>query len=298
MRPGPGTGNPRLRRHVRRPRFARWPATANDSIADEAARTYEHELRTKLLAESERARGRWRRHRRTLALAAVLLALAGGAATFLAVRAHRRAGEALIAIDAAKAGLARDTVGALREASRVLASARAVLPDDAAAAALTVEVDGLLARDHGDAAARDRVKELLAGGRGGEGALAGRCSSPIAARSAPRRRRSSTVPAGRRRSRRRWPASCSSRGASTRQPSRCWRRPRAHSRRCCAPSPTSGTSSWREAICRRRWSGTSSCAASSATTPAPRWARPNPAPHRPGPRRRARGAGGRRRQSR
>ncbi|HYS79569.1 MAG TPA: tetratricopeptide repeat protein [Anaeromyxobacteraceae bacterium] len=150
----------------------RWPRDDDDE-ANEAARTYEHELRTKLLAETEHAHGRWRRHRRTLAAAAVVLALAGGAATFLAVRTNRRAGEARTAVDAARKGLARDTVGALREASRVLATARAVLPDDAAAAALTVEVDGLLARDHGDAAARGRVKELLAAGRGGEGALAG-----------------------------------------------------------------------------------------------------------------------------
>jgi len=166
--PEPGTAAPRDASQTLAPR---WPRDANDA-ADEAARTYEHELRTKLLAETERAQGRWRRHRRTLAAAAVLLALAGGAATFLAVRAHRRADDARTAVDAARTGLARDTLGALREASRVLASARAVLPDDAAAAALAVEVDGLLAHDYGDAAARARVKEVLAGGQGGEGALA------------------------------------------------------------------------------------------------------------------------------
>jgi cellulose synthase operon protein C len=150
----------------------RWPRDANDDEADEAARTYEHELRTKLLAETEHAHGRWRRYLRVLAAAVLPLALAGGAATFLVERAHRRAGEARTAVDAARTGLARDTVGALREASRVLATARTVLPDDAAAAALQVEVDGLLARDHGDDAARARVKELLAAGRGGAGAVA------------------------------------------------------------------------------------------------------------------------------
>ncbi|HTT72505.1 MAG TPA: tetratricopeptide repeat protein, partial [Anaeromyxobacteraceae bacterium] len=143
--------------------------------ADEAARTYEHKLREELLvkpAEEAARPGFLRRHAGAAALAALVLLVAGGLGVFLAVRAHRRADEARASVEAARKGLARDTLGALREAARVLAEARRVLPHDADAAALQAETAGLLAHDYGDDVARANAKELLARGGAGEGEVA------------------------------------------------------------------------------------------------------------------------------
>jgi tetratricopeptide (TPR) repeat protein len=143
-----------------------------ESEAEAAARTYEHELREKLLAEPPPRPSFLRRHALAAALVAIALALAAGGAIFVTVRASRRADEARASVEAARKGLARDTVGALREAARVLAGARRAAPGNADAAALEAEVSGLLAHDFGDADARGTARELLATGRAGGGALA------------------------------------------------------------------------------------------------------------------------------
>ncbi len=149
-------------------------ARDEESEADAAARTYEHELREKFRAEPPPRPSFLRRHALAASLVAVALAMAAAGAIFLAVRASRRAVEARAAVEAARKGLARDTVGALREASRVLAEARRAAPASAEAASLEAEVAGLLAHDFGDANARSTARELLATGRAGEGALAAR----------------------------------------------------------------------------------------------------------------------------
>jgi tetratricopeptide (TPR) repeat protein len=145
-----------------------------ESEAEAAARTYEHELREKFLAEPPPRPSLLRRHALAATLLAIALAITAGGAIFVAVRASRRADEARAAVEAARKGLARDTVGALREAARVLAGARRAAPGSAGAAALEAEVSGLLAHDFGDADARATVRELLATGRAGGGALAAR----------------------------------------------------------------------------------------------------------------------------
>ncbi len=145
-----------------------------ESEAEAAALTYEHELREKFLAEPPPRPSFLRRHALAAALLAIALAIAAGGAIFVAVRASRRADEARAAVEAARKGLARDTVGALREAARVLAGARRAAPGSADAAALEAEVSGLLAHDFGDADARGTARELLATGHAGAGALAAR----------------------------------------------------------------------------------------------------------------------------
>ncbi|OFX25826.1 MAG: hypothetical protein A2V77_09510 [Anaeromyxobacter sp. RBG_16_69_14] len=145
-----------------------------ESEAEAAARTYEHELREKFLAEPPPRPSFLRRHALAAALLAIALAIAAGGAIFVAVRTSRRADEARAAVEAARKGLARDTVGALREAARVLAGARRAAPGSADAGALEAEVTGLLAHDFGDANARGTARELLATGHAGGGALAAR----------------------------------------------------------------------------------------------------------------------------
>ncbi len=145
-----------------------------ESEAEAAARTYEHELRERFLAEPPPRPGVLRRHAVAATLVAIALAIAAGGAIFVAVRASRRADEAHAAVEAARKGLARDTVGALREAARVLVGARRAAPGSADAAALEAEVSGLLAHDFGDTDARGTARELLASGRAGGGALAAR----------------------------------------------------------------------------------------------------------------------------
>src|SRR6266496_485891 len=115
--------------------------------ASEVASTYEHELREKLLADPVPQQGFVRRHAAAATLVAIAVAIAAGAATFVAVRKHRRADEARAAVEDARKGLARDTSGSLREAARVLDGARRAAPANAAAAALAAEVSGVLAYD-------------------------------------------------------------------------------------------------------------------------------------------------------
>jgi tetratricopeptide (TPR) repeat protein len=144
------------------------------SEADAAALTYEHELREKFLAEPPPRPSFLRRHTLGAALVGVALAIAAGVAIFLAVRSSRRAVEARAAVEAARTGLARDTLEALRASARVLEAARRAAPANAEAAGVEAEVLALLAHDFGDLPARERVRELIATGGAGEGAIAAR----------------------------------------------------------------------------------------------------------------------------
>ena len=147
-------------------------AEAESREAEEAARTYEHELRQKLLAQQAARPSFLRRHRLALAALALLAVVGAGSAAFLLARAHRRAEEARVSAGDARKGLARDTAGALRAASHVLAIVQSRSDVAPEADALAAEVDGLLAYDFGDAEARARARELLAAGRAGAGAPA------------------------------------------------------------------------------------------------------------------------------
>jgi predicted Zn-dependent protease len=156
------------------PRLQPASTVDEEDEATAAARTYEHELREKFLAESPPRPSFLRQHALGAALAAVALAITAGMAIFLTVRASRRAVEAHAAVEAARKGLARDTFGALREAGRVLERARRTAPAAADAAGVEAEVAGLLAHDFGDPAARARARELLASSGAAGGAVAAR----------------------------------------------------------------------------------------------------------------------------
>ncbi|HTP29597.1 MAG TPA: tetratricopeptide repeat protein [Anaeromyxobacteraceae bacterium] len=154
------------------PGFSAWAleppvSKAEETEATNAARTYEHELREKLLASPTRP-GFFHRHALATALAALVIAIGTGAASFAAALAHRRADEARAAVELARKGLARDTQGALREAARVLEKARKAAPDDDEANVLSAEVLGLLAHDFGDAAALASARSLLSTEMGDE----------------------------------------------------------------------------------------------------------------------------------
>ncbi len=180
---------PPFKREVTNPRFAlsmlpeaaprppapaAAPAPAPD--ASEAARIatqYEHELRTKLLDVPEPPPSFWRQHWvAVLSLGLAVLVLGGGGTTYLLVRRQNRSQEVRSDVESAKKGLARDTVGALREAARVLAEARELDPSHREAISLSTEVAALLGSDYGDEAARDLARRLVDSGNAGEGAHA------------------------------------------------------------------------------------------------------------------------------
>jgi tetratricopeptide (TPR) repeat protein len=132
---------------------ARLPAVAvpDEREAEAIAARYEQEVRERMLAEPEPAPSLLQRHRGAfLALGAVaLLAVAGG--VYLKVHASVAAKAARAAAGRARAGLARDTMGALREAARVLADTR-----KAASApeldSLAAQVAAVLATEYDEAA--------------------------------------------------------------------------------------------------------------------------------------------------
>ncbi len=153
------------------------PRAGTPAEAAEAARLaeqYERELREKLMSAPEPPPGFLRRHRRAVIATAVLIAAAGGGAVFWKVRSRVRLEEAAHAGRDARAGLARDTLAALRKASEVLASAREISRADPKLASLAVQVAAVLASDYGDERARGLARTLAATGTAGEGALAAR----------------------------------------------------------------------------------------------------------------------------
>ncbi|HEY7724716.1 MAG TPA: tetratricopeptide repeat protein [Anaeromyxobacteraceae bacterium] len=134
------------------------------------AAKYEAELRDKMLKGEK---GEVRRGPAIATVVAVLLVLAS-LATYAVVRHLRRADEARSAVAAARAGLARDTLGSLREAARALEEARRLDPSLPDAASLLAQVDALLWADFADEKALDRARELAKAADAGEGAIAAR----------------------------------------------------------------------------------------------------------------------------
>jgi predicted Zn-dependent protease len=143
----------------------------------EAARIaaqYERELRDRIMSAAEPPPGFLARNRKAVALAALAVVLGGAAAVYLAARARSRAELADRAVDAARAGLARDTLASLQKAAEVLAEAREARPDDLQIASLAAQVSAVLAADYGDEAALATARALSDPSLASEGALAAR----------------------------------------------------------------------------------------------------------------------------
>lgn len=188
LSPPPITTPPPIRRPITNPRSALsmipekarsptlppMPRQAVPSATEVAriAHEYERELRMKLVDAPGPPPGFFRRHWLGLLSAALaVLVITGGSTTYFLVRRQNRSQEVRDYVESAKKGLARDTVGALREAARVLGEARALDPASKEAASLLTEVSALLASDHDDSEARQVAQQLVDSGKAGEGAL-------------------------------------------------------------------------------------------------------------------------------
>lgn len=162
--------------------LGREPAKAPDGPSAPAAAareapdttSYEAELRKELLAAHPPAGGSPRRHLRAIAGATLIVAVLAGAATYLVVKARHRESDAHAAAEAARKGLARDTLGSLREARRVLVEARRGAPASADIASTLAEVDAVLAHDFDDADARADARALVDSSAAGPGTFAAR----------------------------------------------------------------------------------------------------------------------------
>ena len=151
------------------------PEPAPDAAeAERLAAQYEEEVRQRLLSVPEPPPHPFRRHGRAIAAGAAVLVIAATAAVYLTVQARSAAQLAQGAADKARVGLARDTVGALREADRLLAAARRRSAADPRIASLSAQVAAVLAAEHGDARARELAASLAAADGAGDGALSAR----------------------------------------------------------------------------------------------------------------------------
>ncbi len=132
---------------------------------------FEQEVRERLLSQPEPPPPLHRRHRGLILTAVVVIAVATAAGVFLHLRARSQAELAATAAIRARAGLARDTVGALREAGRLLAEARRgrASPE---VTSLSAQVAAVLATEHGDAEARALAGRLAGLPAAGDGGLA------------------------------------------------------------------------------------------------------------------------------
>lgn len=174
---------------------------ADPREAARIASEYERELRQKLFArEQEPPPGFLKRHWLPLVLAFVVVAGGGGGSlVYRSVRSAHREADVKGYVEAARKGLARDTAGALRDAARVLASARELDPQNGEAVALSAEVEALLAADFDDEEARDQARALADSPLAGEGAVAARyllASSPAELRAASEPLRTQPVAVG------------------------------------------------------------------------------------------------------
>jgi tetratricopeptide (TPR) repeat protein len=142
--------------------------------AERIAKTYEHELRQRL-KQSEKPPGFFKRHLGPV-LASLLLVIlvVGGGGTYRLVRLRNRAKEVRVEVEAARKGLARDTVGALREAAQVLQDARDLDPANGPALSLSAQVAALLWADHDDSESKELAEKLATSSRAGEGWLVAR----------------------------------------------------------------------------------------------------------------------------
>lgn len=159
------------------------PSPPDAAEAARIAAEYERELRTMLSSaalapEAAAAAAAAARRRILLGALALLLVAAAAAFTYATVRERTRAEVAVRALEAARAGLARDTRASLEQAAAVLAAARREAPrDEALRAQLTslgAQVAAVRAVDHGDAEARTLAHDLGALPDAGDGGLASR----------------------------------------------------------------------------------------------------------------------------
>lgn len=149
------------------------PPPANPAEAERAAAEYERQLREKLAAVPEPPPSFVHRHRRVLVGGIVALALAAAGGVYVAVTARNAALQAAGAASRARAGLARDTLGSLREAHRLLSEARkrSYGPE---VLSLSAQVAAVLAVEHGDEKAREVARALAQAGSGTDGEIAAR----------------------------------------------------------------------------------------------------------------------------
>jgi tetratricopeptide (TPR) repeat protein len=143
-------------------------------VSEEAARIaakYEHELREKMNRQQEPAE---RSHRSSITLVVLVAVAVLSAVTFYLVRRAYRERDARAAVAAARAGLARDTLGSLSEAAHALQEASAVNPAPPEAKVLDAEVAALLWTDFADEKALERARALDTSPEAGEGALVAR----------------------------------------------------------------------------------------------------------------------------
>ncbi|HSD22651.1 MAG TPA: tetratricopeptide repeat protein, partial [Anaeromyxobacter sp.] len=147
-------------------------AAPDAAEAERLAHQFAEDLRQRLLAETPSPTpSRLRRSRRFLGAAALVLAIGAAAAVYLVADARRATALAATAGVRARAGLARDTVGSLREAARLLYDARRA-SDDPELVSLSAQVAAVLAAEHGDADARGLAAELARDPRSGDGGRA------------------------------------------------------------------------------------------------------------------------------
>jgi tetratricopeptide (TPR) repeat protein len=142
--------------------------------AERIAAQYERELRERLGSAAEPPPSFLDRHRRLLAAGAVALALGAAAGVWLFVDRQNAVTLAKSAAARGRAGLARDTLGSLREAHRLLGEARRRGFDDPEIVSLAAQVAALLATEHGDADARAIAERLAQDPAAGDGAVAAR----------------------------------------------------------------------------------------------------------------------------
>jgi tetratricopeptide (TPR) repeat protein len=159
------------------PTAAAAPPPPDEAQAQEITERYAREIRERL-AEEEPGPSLLRRHAGLLLGALVVAGLVAAGWIFLHYQEVNRGERTTRAAAAARAGLARDTVGALREAARVLAEARKQGPAPELAS-LAAQVEALLAVEHADVDARPLAAELAKDPQAGDG---GRAAAYLLAR--------------------------------------------------------------------------------------------------------------------
>lgn len=151
------------------------PAGPDPEEAARQAAAYERELREAAHArEAAQAAKPPSKRGRLLAGAALLVVAAVAVGAYVTVKQRASAEAAGVAVEAARAGLARDTKASLAKAAEVLAEARDRAPSHPEVRSLSAQVAALLAVDHGDDAARALARSLSGPGETHDGALAAR----------------------------------------------------------------------------------------------------------------------------
>lgn len=151
------------------------PARRDDRAeAERIAKQYEHDLRKKLAAAPEAPPSFLDRHRRLVVLGAIAIALGAAGGVYLYLDHRNTEMISRTAASRGRAGLARDTLGSLREAHRVLSVARRRGNTDPEVLSLAAQVAAVFATDYGDEGALGTARTLAADPAAGDGAVAAR----------------------------------------------------------------------------------------------------------------------------